>query len=97
MPRRVFVWRDGQLIPKHLAAPRHGPKQEGPQVIRDLEPYKSMRTGEMIDGRRQHREHLRQHGMIEVGNETDLKHFRREEPMPSVAEDLKRAAERLGW
>lgn len=39
------------------------------QVIGDIEPYKSMITGEMIGGRAHHREHLRQHNCIEVGNE----------------------------
>lgn len=46
---------------------RTGPS--GPMVIGDIQPYRSMITGEMIHGRRQHREHLRQHGCIEVGNE----------------------------
>jgi len=31
--------------------------------------YKSMVTGEMITGRRQHREHLKLHNCVEVGNE----------------------------
>lgn len=39
-------------------------------VIRDIEPYRSMITGEMITGRRQHREHLKVHNCIEVGNDT---------------------------
>lgn len=38
-------------------------------IIGDIQPYKSMVTGEMIGGRRQHREHLKMHGCIEVGNE----------------------------
>ena len=38
-------------------------------VIRDIDPYKSMITGEMIDSRSKHREHLRKHNCIEVGNE----------------------------
>lgn len=38
-------------------------------VMGDIKPYRSMVTGEMIMGRRQHREHLRQHHVIEVGNE----------------------------
>lgn len=38
-------------------------------VIRDIEPYQSAITGEVIGGRRQHREHLREHDCIEVGNE----------------------------
>lgn len=41
----------------------------GPQVIRDIEPYKSMIDGTMIDGRKRHRDHLRAHGCVEVGNE----------------------------
>ena len=41
----------------------------GPQVIRDIGPYKSMLTGEIIDGRKRHRDHLRAYGCIEVGNE----------------------------
>lgn len=38
-------------------------------VMGDIAPYQSMKTGEMIGGRRQHREHLRAHGLVEVGNE----------------------------
>lgn len=55
-----------KLIPKdeyYETAP------SGPFVIGDIKPYKSMVDGSMIQGRRQHREHLRQHGCIEVGNE----------------------------
>lgn len=40
-----------------------------PYVMGDIKPYQSMITGEMIQGRAQHRAHLRQHGCIEVGNE----------------------------
>jgi len=41
----------------------------GPQVIKDIEPYKSMIDGQMITSRSRHRDHLRAHGCIEVGNE----------------------------
>lgn len=41
-----------------------------PQVMGDIQPYKSMATGEMITSRTQHKRHLKQHGLIEVGNET---------------------------
>lgn len=40
-----------------------------PQITTDIQPYQSMVTGERIAGRRQHRDHLRAHGCIEVGNE----------------------------
>ncbi len=42
----------------------------GPQVMRDIDPYKSMVTGEMITSRSRHRDHLKRHNVIEVGNDT---------------------------
>lgn len=41
-----------------------------PMIMGDIQPYQSMIDGQMITSRSQHRNHLRQHGMIEVGNET---------------------------
>ena len=41
-------------------------------VMGDIQPYKSMVTGEMITSRSIHREHLKRHGMIEVGNDSSL-------------------------
>ena len=38
-------------------------------VMPDIAPYKSMKTGEMITSRSQHREHLRRHDLQELGNE----------------------------
>lgn len=43
--------------------------QSGPQVIRDIDPYKSMVDGSMITSRSEHREHLKRHNCFEVGNE----------------------------
>lgn len=40
-----------------------------PMMVRDIEPYQSVITGEMITSRSKHREHLRSHGAIEMGNE----------------------------
>ena len=39
-------------------------------VMPDIKPYQSMVTGEMITSRSKHREHLKQHDCIEIGNET---------------------------
>lgn len=36
----------------------------------DIQPYQSQIDGSMITSRAQHRNHLRQHGCIEIGNET---------------------------
>lgn len=57
-----------------------------PMVMRDIEPYRSMITGECIQGRRQHRDHLRAHSCIEVGNET---------PKPRIASKAKSTRKEL--
>lgn len=46
-----------------------GRRVTAPMVIADIQPYRSMATGEYVQGRRQHRDHLKRHGLIEVGNE----------------------------
>lgn len=38
-------------------------------IIRDIDPYRSVITDEVIGSRSTHRDHLRQHGCEEVGNE----------------------------
>lgn len=45
------------------------PQSEVPMVLGDIEPYQSMVTGEMITSRSKHREHLKQHGLREIGND----------------------------
>lgn len=40
-----------------------------PLVHGDIQPYRSMIDGSLIESRSRHREHLRQHGCIEIGNE----------------------------
>ena len=48
----------------------HEPVAEGPMIVDDIQPYRSQVTGEMITSRSQHREHLRVHGCVEVGDQT---------------------------
>lgn len=61
-------YEDGELV---WVRPGYGEERatEGPQVIRDIEPYRSMIDGSVIDGRKRHRDHLKAHGCIEIGNE----------------------------
>lgn len=40
-----------------------------PMVAGDIEPYRSMIDGRIINSRSEHRAHLKAHGCIEVGNE----------------------------
>lgn len=94
--RRRFVLRpDGlggfRLVELDLEAPR-GPSL-APYIASDIQPYRSMRTGEMIQGRAQHREHLARFGLIEVGNERAPFEAPRPPPGPApgeIALDVKR-------
>ena len=70
------------------------PRQSGPIVMGDIQPYKSVVTGEVVGGRRQHREHLRAHNLVEIGNEKV-----KPKPMPDVPgrrEALIETCKRLG-
>jgi hypothetical protein len=67
MARRRWVIRNGELVEVDLNAPV--PPRRGPYVMSDLREYRSIITREPITSRSQHREHLRRHGCIEVGNE----------------------------
>jgi hypothetical protein len=84
MARRRWVIRDGQLVELNLDAPP--PPRRGPYIMSDLREYPSVVTGEMITSRSQHREHLRQHGCIEVGNE--MPRVSREAPPPVRADAI---------
>lgn len=67
--RRRYVVRNGELVEVSMdyeAEPR------GPLVMKDIQPYKSMIDGSEITSRSRHREHLRDHGCIEVGNDSSL-------------------------
>lgn len=62
-----YFWDGRQWVEFDPLAPR--PRPVAPMVIRDVEPYRCIATGERIRGRRHHRDHLRAHRFIEVGNE----------------------------
>lgn len=63
------------------------------QVVKDIEPYRSMVTGERIGGRRQHRDHLKAHGCIEVGNE--FVPPKAPEYVGGVGQDIRKAMEQM--
>lgn len=62
-------------------------------IIGDIEPYKSVIDGSVISGRRQHRDHLRAHGCIEVGNEKLSSSSPNNAPMSRAGHDIVRAME----
>jgi hypothetical protein len=63
--RKIYIQINGELIEKSIS---HD-EPSSAMVMSDIAPYRSMVDGSMIEGRRQHRDHLRQHNCIEVGNE----------------------------
>ena len=85
--RHRWVQINGELIENG-----DQPAPEAKVFVRgDYAPYQSMATGEMIEGRRQHREHLRQHNLVEVGTEYDRKLPQRKPiPLPPLRETLTR-------
>jgi hypothetical protein len=64
--RTRYVWREGDMIEISVEHPGAKPKV---QVMPDIGGYKSMADGSWISSRSQHREHLRRHNCIEIGNE----------------------------
>ena len=69
MPRQRYIQDPVtlELVPADEYQRR--PDPHAPFVVPDISPYQSMATGEMITSRSKHREHLRQHGLVEIGNE----------------------------
>lgn len=77
----------GQPVQRIITAPS--------MVIDDIEPYKSMCDGSMVMGRRQHRDHLKRHGVIEVGDQTHhLKPYGRYKSPPGLKEEVIRNVQR---
>ena len=64
--RKTYIQIDGKLIEKS----KYYRDPVAPIIMPDIQPYKSMADGSMITSRSHHREHLRQHNCIEIGNET---------------------------
>lgn len=67
--RRTFVQINGVLYERGTEPDT----RVAPDVMPDIKPYKSMIDGRLITSRSQHREHLKAHGMVEVGNDSSLK------------------------
>ena len=48
--------------------------REAPMVMSDIDGYVSQVDGTWIKSRSHHREHLKQHRMIELGNDVPMQH-----------------------
>ncbi len=45
----------------------------GVEIMPDIGPYRSMADGTIVEGRYRHREHLKRHNAIEIGNDSSLR------------------------
>lgn len=76
MERGTFVYRDGELVPKHLAprAPR-GPRSDtiaAPYIALDtIDPMRSMLDGKFYESKAELRRTYKSAGVREIGNETE--------------------------
>lgn len=62
---------------------------QAPMIMGDIEPYKNIVNGGVITSRSHHRAFLREHRLIEVGNER--MEPRKPTNVPGLKEDIKRA------
>ena len=69
MTRKVYVFdtKQEKVVEKHKRT--DVPVERGPMIISDIEPYQNVVDGQIIGGRKQHREFLKQYDLVEVGNE----------------------------
>jgi hypothetical protein len=70
MARKRWIWdaQTKELVPieDYEARP-----SAGFFISPDYQPYRSMATGEMVEGRAAHREHLKRNNLVEVGDAYD--------------------------
>ena len=87
--KRSFVQIDGVLYEKGTE-PRD---PVAPLIMPDIPEYTSMIDGTRITSRSRHREHLREHGMYEVGNDSSVKNpqYKGQRPPPGLKEKVIRA------
>lgn len=101
MARSKTIWKDGQLFAEYengeltYLNPDYRPPARSnavcaPMVMRDLGEYRSIIDGTLITSRSHHREHMRQHDVIEVGNEC----FKNRPPPEVKTHDIGQAIKR---
>lgn len=92
MNRGVWVFRNGELIPRHLAPPLHVKHGTAPYVIGDnLDYVQNMADGQRYTSKSAYYKAVRRSGCEIVGNEMPKGSPRK--AMSDPAEDIKRSLE----
>lgn len=69
--RRRWIYVKGELVEVSDYQPE-APRRTSYQVMPDIQPYRSMIDGRIINSRSVHRQHLRDNGCFEIGNDSSL-------------------------
>ena len=98
--RSRYIYQDGNVVYMELGGRVLFDKRQtletkrSFQVMPDIDPYVSMIDGRVINSRSRHREHLRDHGCEEIGNDSSLK----KQPQPIASPPgLKQAIIEAGY
>lgn len=75
---KLAEYKDDELVWLRPGYKSNSSGNTGPMIMRDIEPYKNMIDGRMITSRSEHRELLKKHNCVEVGNDTS--HIKRKTP-----------------
>lgn len=92
-----------RMIDGELVAVRKTETPSTFNVIGDVPAYRSVITGETIEGRSAHREHLAKHGCEEVGNEGHPSTLKREDSTNTIEyrkqlrDDIKKAEQDIKY
>jgi hypothetical protein len=85
---------DGELVEVGLDYKNVRNARSDHNIIPDIKAYKSMIDGSTITSRSKHRAHLREHGCIEVGNDSSVMNPQRKplQSPPGLKETIIRVA-----
>jgi len=98
MSRQTWVWdrTTETLVPKEdFYARIYADTKAGPQIMRDIAPYRNVIDGKEIGSRSTHREFLKRNNVVEVGNEKPRLAPRSLPPVPGLRQDIARTLREL--
>lgn len=88
----VFDPKTNELVPKQDYSP-----SAKVYVMPDISGYQSQVTGEWISSRSSHREHLKAHRLIELGNDAPTKTQAPRVDRESIRRDIHQSMQKLGY
>jgi hypothetical protein len=93
----VYDKEKGELVPKEEYY--SASVSNAPMIQADIPGYKSMVTGEWIGSRSTHRQHLKEHRLVEIGNEVKA-HTTKQAPRvdrEQIRRDIHQSIQKLGY